>query len=66
MYMKFVDYERKHTVLRSTNGQKEFRHDKGELSLVQIEIAGIGTRGIRIAKIPPEVPDGVIRTVFAK
>jgi len=33
---------------------------------VQIEIAGMGTRCIRIVNLPPEVPDGVIRTALAK
>ena len=66
MYKKLADCEQMPTVLRSTNGQTEFRHDNGELSLVQIERAGMGTRRNRIANLPPEVPDSVIRTALAK
>jgi hypothetical protein len=64
VYIKFADCER--TVLRSTNGQTEFRHDNGELSMVQIELAGMGTRRIRIVNLSLEIPDGVIRRAFAK
>jgi hypothetical protein len=31
-----------------------------------MELAGLGTRHIRIAKLPPEIPDFVIRSAFAK
>jgi len=66
VYIKFADSERPHTVLSATNGQVEFRHDNGELSQVQIELAGMGTRCIMIANLPPEVPDCVIRLALAK
>ena len=59
VYINFADCERMHTVLRSTSGQTGFRHDNGELSMVQIEIAGMGTRRIRFANLPPEVPNVV-------
>jgi hypothetical protein len=51
---------------RLTNRQTEFRHDNGELSMVQIELVGMGTRRIRIVHLSPKVPDGVIRTAIAK
>ena len=66
VYLKFTDNERVHTVLRATNGQSEFRHDNGEISHVQIELAGMGKRRIRIANLPPEVSDGSIRATLAK
>jgi hypothetical protein len=43
VYVKFNDSERVHTVLRATNGQKEFRHVNGEISHAPIELAGMGT-----------------------
>ena len=66
VYINFADSERMHTVLRATNGQIEFLHDNGELFQVQIEITGMGKRRIRIATLPPKVPDCVIRTALAK
>jgi len=42
-------------VLQDTEGQLEFRHNNGKISLVLIEIAGMGTKKIRIANLPREV-----------
>jgi hypothetical protein len=65
VYMKFIDYEQMQTVFQVTNGQTEFRHDNGEISQVKVEIAGVGTRRIRVANLPPEIPDYVIAFDFA-
>jgi hypothetical protein len=61
VYIKFCDYERMQAVIRELPGQMEYRHDNGELSLVQIEIAGIGVRRIRVAGLPPEISDSTLR-----
>jgi hypothetical protein len=55
-----------YNVFQGTKGQIEFRHDNGEISQVKIELAGMGTRRIRIANLPREVPDCVIRTTLTK
>jgi hypothetical protein len=39
----------------------DYKHDNGGLSSVQLELAGMGIRRIRIANLPPEVPGRVIR-----
>jgi hypothetical protein len=54
------------TVFQATNGITKFRHDNGEISQVKIEIAGMGTRRICVANLPPEIPDSAIRATFAK
>jgi hypothetical protein len=61
VYIKFAISEQAYAVLRKTSGQIEYRHDNGELSTVQAELAGKGTKRIRIANLPPEVPDRTIR-----
>ena len=66
VYIKSVDFNRTQDVLRSSNGQTEYRHDNGEISLVRIELPGMGTRGVRIANLPPEVPEGLMRTVLSR
>jgi hypothetical protein len=33
-----------YAVIQKTTGQLDFRHDSGEISIVQIEIAGMGAR----------------------
>ena len=44
----------------------EFKHDTGKLSQVHIAIAGMEMRKVRIANLPPEVPDYTIRDNLAK
>jgi hypothetical protein len=61
VYIKFCDYERMQAVIRELPRQMEYRHDNGELSLVQIEIAGMGMRRIRVAGLPPEISDRTLR-----
>jgi hypothetical protein len=52
VYIKFVDSNRMQNALQTTNVQAEYRHDTGEISTVRIEVAGIGTRRVRIANLP--------------
>jgi hypothetical protein len=47
--------------LMSTNGQGKFRHTNGVISQFRIEAAGLGIRRVRIANLPPEVPDRAVR-----
>jgi hypothetical protein len=54
------------TVFQDTRGTAEFRHDNGEIRQVQAETAGMGTRRIHIANLPPEIPDSVIRATLTK
>jgi len=53
------------TVLRSTAGQLEFQHEKGEISIVCLDIAGMGLRKIRIANLPPEFSDRILRDMLS-
>jgi hypothetical protein len=50
-----------HRLLQDTAGTLEFKPYTGELSQVHTSIAGMGIRKVRIAKLPPEVPDRTIR-----
>jgi hypothetical protein len=52
--------------LQDSKGQLEFRHDNGELSQVIIELAGMGIKKIRIASLPPEVTENMIRDNLTK
>jgi hypothetical protein len=47
-------------VLTRTGGVQEYKHETGEISMVKIELAGMGIRKVRIANLPPETSDGVI------
>ena len=44
VYMKFTSRERMQTLLQDSKGQLEFRHDNGELSQGNIELAGMGLK----------------------
>jgi hypothetical protein len=66
VYIKFRDYPRTQEILRSSKGQGEFRHTNGEISRVLREAAGSGLRRVRIANLPPEVPDRAIRMALGR
>jgi len=60
VYIKFTDFQYLQDLLHSTTGQSEYKHDNGEISQVKIEMAGMGTRRVRSANLPPETPDEAV------
>jgi hypothetical protein len=54
------------TIIHSTKGQLEYRHETGEISLVRINMAGMRLRRVRVANLPPEVPDRVLTDIMSK
>jgi len=55
VYTKMVDNDCVLAVLRDTGSQTEYTYPSGELSIVNLALAGVGTKRIRIANLPPEV-----------
>ena len=66
VFVKFTSGVRMQRLLRDTAGKLEFKHDTGKLSQVHIAIARMEMRKVRIANLPPEVPDRTIRDNLAK
>jgi hypothetical protein len=66
VYTKLREYQRMCKILTSTHGEGEFRHNNGELSTVRLQAAGLGTKRVRLANIPPEVSDRVIKMVLKR
>jgi hypothetical protein len=66
VYIKFVNNERMMEVLQPLQGQLAYHHKNGERSIVHVEIAGMGVRSVRIANLPPEIPDRVLRDVLSR
>lgn len=65
VYIKFNSSDRPHAVITATGGSVEYRHDNGELSMVNINMAGMGIRRIRLAGLAPEVKDQTIRDALS-
>jgi len=59
VFIKFVDNESVHALLRDTSRRVEWKYPNGELSIVNIDMAGMGTKRIRVANLPPEVPNHI-------
>ena len=51
-------------ILVTTWGQVEYEHTNGKISHVRISAAGLGIWRVRIANLPPEVPNEVIEASF--
>ena len=49
------------TILRDTNGSVDYKYPSGEIYQVTIDLAGLGTKRIRVANLPPEIPDEILR-----
>lgn len=65
VYLKFVNECHVTELLRLSKGRMEYRHLSGEISIVRLEQAGMGTRKIRIANLPPETAEHTLRTALA-
>jgi len=64
VFIKLIDNAYVQALLGETNGQAEYKHQNGVLSTVNIAIAGMGTKCVRIANLPPEVKEHAIRTAL--
>ena len=66
VYIKMTDIEGVQDIIQGTGGQAEYKHTNGEISSVSVNMAGMGTRKIRIANLPPEVAEDKLRASFAQ
>ena len=53
VFIKFVAKESVHALLRDTAGRVEYKYPNGEIYIVTIYIAGMGTKRVRVANLPP-------------
>jgi hypothetical protein len=65
VFIKFHNETQAQNLLQSTKGQMQYQHENGEWYNVYIEHAGMGTKRIRIANLPPEIPNNNIRDTLA-
>ena len=62
VYIKFVSAERMPSILQNINGQQEYKRDNGEVSIVKLELVGLGVRRVIVAGLPPKLKEPVLRT----
>ena len=66
VFIKFAKENRMKEILEETEGECVYKHDTGEISQVKVDIAGMGTKRIRITGLPPEVRKTTIREIVSK
>ena len=64
VYIKFIEERYAAHALQNIRDPLDYKHPTGEISKVRIERVGMGTRRVRIANLPPEVPEQVIRNIL--
>jgi hypothetical protein len=65
VYIKLADIESVLALLRDTAGQAEYKYPSDELSVVNITVAGLGTKRVRIANLSPEVSNDTLPATLA-
>ena len=64
VYIKLTSNEQMISIIQRTSGSVEYKYITGEIFRVAIDVAGLGAKRIRIANLPPEVPDDVIKNTL--
>jgi hypothetical protein len=65
VFIKFVDTESVHALLRDTSGRAEYKYPNGEISIANVDMAGMGIKRIRVANLPPEVHNDILKETLA-
>jgi hypothetical protein len=65
VFIKLTNSDKVAAVLRDKGEQVEYKYPTGEVSFVSLAMAGMGTKRVRVANLPPEVPDETLRASFA-
>ena len=60
-FNKFVDNGSVHALIRDTSGRAEYKYSNAELSIVNIDMAGMGTKHIRVANTYAEKWSNIYR-----
>ena len=60
VFIKFVDNESVHALLRDTSGRVEYKYPSRELSIIIIGMEGMGTKHVLVANLPPELSNDTL------
>ena len=61
VFIKLKNSEQVVVILTDTNGSVDYKYPSGEIFRVNIDHAGLGTKRIRVANLPPEIHDEILR-----
>jgi hypothetical protein len=64
VFIKFTALSFLQDILHTTNGETIYKYVTGEIYPVRLMIAAKGIRRIRLANLPPEMPNDTIRTAL--
>jgi hypothetical protein len=53
-------------LFQTVTGPLEFKHEDGTISLIRVELAGIGLKKVRVANLPPKMPNGILQDALSK
>jgi hypothetical protein len=65
VFIRLVNNDFVQTLFRDTSREANYKHHNGEVSTVGIAVAGLGTKGIRVANLPLEVADNALTSSLA-
>ena len=65
VYIKLADAESIQALLQDTAGHAEYKYPTGELTIVNIALAGLGTKRIRVANLTPETSNDNLKAALA-
>jgi hypothetical protein len=65
VYVKLTDKEYMLSIINGTRGHGEYKHHTGEIFPLEITVAGMGYKKIRVANLPPEILDDTLRAASA-
>ena len=65
VYVKLIGRDYMLFIINDTNLGGEYKHLTGEVSVLEIAIAGMDYKRIRVANLQPEVPDEKLRNSLA-
>jgi hypothetical protein len=65
VYVKLTDKDYMLSIINGTGGHGEYKHHTWEISHVDIAVAGMGYKKIRVPNLPPELIDNTLRATLA-
>jgi hypothetical protein len=66
VFIKFSSRETLNKHIKNIQGTKEYKHENGVLSVVELSEIGLGLGTKRVAGLPPKIHDNMLRDIVTK